>query len=91
MDKRLPSSVQIGAAIRKIREAREPDLTIEALAQAADIDTSYLSDIERLLRNPSWEIVAALVEALDIDLMELVDEALRMPADASPEADKPVV
>ncbi len=48
----------MGAAIRKVREEKQPKLTIEALALVAGMDKGYLSDIERLKRNPSWDKLA---------------------------------
>lgn len=78
----------MGAAIRKVREEKQPKLTIEALALAAGMDKGYLSDIERLKRNPSWDKLAPLVEALEIDLAALIREARTMPPDAKPETDE---
>jgi transcriptional regulator with XRE-family HTH domain len=66
----IPNSKQLGIEIRERRE--EKDLTIEGLAGAAGVDTSYLSDIERLGKNPSWEKLASIVRALDIDASALV-------------------
>jgi transcriptional regulator with XRE-family HTH domain len=65
-----PTSAQIGAAIRELRVHR--DLTIEELANAAGLDVSYLSGIERRLRNPSWESIRSIADALKIDVVELV-------------------
>lgn len=86
----LPNSVQIGAAIRMIRKAKRPKVSIEALALVAGMDKSYLTDIELLNRNPSWETLRVVVEALEIDLGDLVDVALAMPPHATPEADESV-
>ncbi len=87
MGEKLPNSVQLGAALRKIREARKPKLSIERVALDAGIDKSFLTDIELLNRNPSWETVRAVVEALDIDLDELMEVARSLPA-AKSEADE---
>jgi transcriptional regulator with XRE-family HTH domain len=85
VDRRLPSSVQIGQAIRKKRQEQVPELSIESLALAAGITTGYLSDIERQRRKQfSWEVLASIVEALGIDLSELIAEAEAMPAEANP-------
>lgn len=69
----VPNSKQLGFAIRERRE--EQKLTIEELATEAGVDTSYLSGIERLGRNPSWSKLARIVGALDIDASELVARA----------------
>ena len=45
----------LGRAIRGLRCER--DVSIEALAFAAGIHPTYLSSIERGLRNPSWRVV----------------------------------
>jgi transcriptional regulator with XRE-family HTH domain len=93
MGGRLPNSVQIGAAIREIRTAVQPKVSIEALALAAGIDKSYLTEIE-LGKRPkfSWEKMRVVVEALelgfDVDIDRLIEVALTMPPDAKPEADE---
>ncbi|HEX3174585.1 MAG TPA: helix-turn-helix transcriptional regulator [Solirubrobacterales bacterium] len=67
------SPAHLGGAIRALRTARQ--LTIEALAGAADIHTTYLSGIERGQRNPSWRIVGSLATALGVEISELAREA----------------
>lgn len=59
----------LGRAIRKLR--RERKVSIEALAFAADIHPTYLSGIERGLRNPSWRVLSALAGALQIPVADL--------------------
>jgi XRE family transcriptional regulator, regulator of sulfur utilization len=63
------SSAQLGAAIRLFRESRAQ--TIEDLAADAGIHWTYLSGIEHGKRNPSWQVVSGLSEALDVDLGEI--------------------
>ena len=53
-----------GQAIRELREAR--GLTLDALAAAAGMHTTYLSRIERAHSSPTWEKVTALADALDL-------------------------
>jgi transcriptional regulator with XRE-family HTH domain len=53
-----------GQAVRELREAR--GLTLDALAAAAGMHTTYLSRIERAHSSPTWEKVAALADALDL-------------------------
>jgi transcriptional regulator with XRE-family HTH domain len=56
-------------------------VSIEALAFAASIHPTYLSAIERGLRNPSWRVLCALAGALQIpvvDLAQCVESAARV-------------
>lgn len=69
----VPNSKHLGVAIRERRE--DQGLTIEELAAEAGVDTSYLSGIERLGRNPSWSKLARIVVALRIDASELIQRA----------------
>jgi transcriptional regulator with XRE-family HTH domain len=93
MGRRLPNSVQIGEAIRKIRTAEQPKVSIEALALASGVDKSYLTEIQ-LGKRPkfSWEKMRVVVEALDlrfdVDLDGLIEVALTMPPDTKLEADE---
>lgn len=69
----------LGRAIRELRCER--DVTIEGLAFAADVHPTYLSSIERGLRNPSWRVVRSLAGALQIpvaDLARRVESAERV-------------
>lgn len=54
----------LGRAIRELRESR--GLTLDALAAAAGMHTTYLSRIERAHSSPTWEKVTALARALDL-------------------------
>ena len=58
-----------GRHVRKIREAKT--LTQEAVAEKADLDATYISGIERGVRNPSiWSIVR-VARALGISVSDL--------------------
>lgn len=72
-----PSTLQLGAAIRKLREER--GLSIEALAHRANLHWTYVSEIERGRRNPSWSVVCALADGLGVELAELVAVAGAVP------------
>ena len=61
----------VGARIRALRKGRK--LTIEALAGRAEIDTSYLSNIERGVQNPSLAMLSQIADALEVALPEIVD------------------
>jgi len=65
----------LGLNVRKRRE--EKDLTQEALAELANLDPTYISGIERGMRNPSVLSVLRIAKALGCTtskLMEKVDE-----------------
>lgn len=64
-----PANGDLGRAIRKLRSERK--VSIEALAFAADIHPTYLSGIERGLRNPSWRVLRSLAGALQIPVADL--------------------
>ena len=76
---RSPAMGDLGRAIRGLR--RERRMSIEALALAAGIHPTYLSAIERGLRNPSWMVLCALAGALQIPVVDLarrVESAARV-------------
>ncbi|WP_020398965.1 helix-turn-helix domain-containing protein [Kordiimonas gwangyangensis] len=58
--------MEIHAALaRNVRKRRtELGLSQEALADAAGLDRTYISGIERGLRNPTIEVVSKLASAL---------------------------
>jgi len=67
----------LGMNVRKRREERE--LTQEALAERADLDPTYISGIERGVRNPSVLSVVRIARALGVTtskLMEKVDDGI---------------
>lgn len=68
-----PSNAELGRAIRRLRKARQ--LTIEDLASRADMDTTYLSNIERGIRNPTWRKLSTVSRALGVSMSRIVDEA----------------
>ena len=54
----------LGKRIREERKAQK--LTLEKLAEKADIGLVYLGEIERGVKMPSMKIFIKLIEALDI-------------------------
>lgn len=64
-----PTSAQLGAAIRRVRESRGE--SIEALAARAGIHWTSVSRIETGKQKPSWDIVVSLANALDVDVAKL--------------------
>jgi transcriptional regulator with XRE-family HTH domain len=71
----VPTNADLGRAVRRLR--RERRLTIEALAFASEMHPTYLSEIERGVRNPSWEKVASLARALGVPVSTLAVAAER--------------
>jgi transcriptional regulator with XRE-family HTH domain len=58
---------------RNVKAARkELDLSQEALALETEIDRTYISGIERALRNPSLTLIAKLAECLQTTPGELL-------------------
>ena len=66
-----PDSIRaaLGAVIRRRREDAERSLS--ALAQAADMSTAYLSEVERGLKDISTDKLVAIAGALDLVVAEL--------------------
>ncbi len=69
MTKRDIVLAALGQNVRRRREARE--LTQEKLAEKAGLDPTYISGIERGLRNPGIKNVARLAKALSFTTAEL--------------------
>lgn len=73
-----PTSAQLGAAIRHLRGSR--DLTIEALAAEAGVHWTSVSRIENGKQNPTWNAVASLATALDVEMADLARLAAEQPS-----------
>ena len=58
-----------GLNVRKRRESL--DLTQIEAAERADLDPTYISGIERGVRNPSLISIARVAKALDVTVSEL--------------------
>ena len=70
MRKRDPILCSFGQNLAGHRRARE--LSQEALAEKADLDRTYLSDIERGVRNPGIRNVVLIAKALGISASDLL-------------------
>jgi transcriptional regulator with XRE-family HTH domain len=68
-----PTKAQLGHAIRTLREAK--GLSIEALANKADMHPTYLSGIERGKNNPSWTKLCGLATALAVPVSAIATSA----------------
>jgi transcriptional regulator with XRE-family HTH domain len=69
----VPNNAELGRAIRRLRRGRR--LTIEELAHASDLHPTYLSGIERGVRNPTWSKLAGLARGLEVSVAEIVHDA----------------
>lgn len=78
--KRDEVSAEFGQVLKKWRKAE--GLTQADLAERSDLHDTYISFLERGLRQPSLEVVLRLAEALETDGAQLVaevEEVLRRP------------
>lgn len=64
--------ITMGDRIRDVRKKR--DLTQEQLAEKLDITISYLSEIERGLKLPSFPLFLKIVEVLDVSADYLIKD-----------------
>jgi transcriptional regulator with XRE-family HTH domain len=71
MPKRDPILAAFGQNVRQRREARQ--FTQEVLAEKADLDRTYISDIERGTRNPGVKNVVRLAKALGVTSAKLLE------------------
>jgi transcriptional regulator with XRE-family HTH domain len=64
MGRRHEPQEALGRAIRQLRDAR--GLTQRELADAADVNVTAISHIERGRTNPAWGTVRRIAGALDV-------------------------
>lgn len=69
MDGRSEVQRRLGRAVKTVR-ARQ-GLTQEQVSAAAGLDPTYVSDIERGARNPSWEAMARLAAGMGVRIGEI--------------------
>ena len=70
----------IGAGLRRARTARRR--TLRDVSRRARVSLGYLSEVERGRKEPSSELLAAICEALDVALPDLLTEAAQSLAGA---------
>jgi transcriptional regulator with XRE-family HTH domain len=63
----------IGGSLRRARTSRRR--TLREVSRRARVSLGYLSEVERGRKEPSSELLAAICEALDIALSDLLAEA----------------
>jgi transcriptional regulator with XRE-family HTH domain len=66
-------NADLGRALRRLRRTRRK--TIEEVAFDAGVHPTYLSGIERGIRNPTFDKLSGLADALDISLGSIFTEA----------------
>jgi len=64
----------IGGSLRRARTLRKR--TLRDVSRAARVSLGYLSEVERGRKEPSSELLAAICEALDISLADLLTEVV---------------
>jgi transcriptional regulator with XRE-family HTH domain len=62
--RKTPSQVRLGKAVKHVRN--KVGMTQEQLANKIDMHATYISDIERGVRNPSWDVIARIAEGMDV-------------------------
>ena len=72
MELRDKTIKKLGLKIRQMREAAA--LSQESLAEKANLDVTYVSGIERGLRNPSVLTLLALAEGLNTTASKLLED-----------------
>ena len=68
-----PTNHDLGLAVRELRRAR--GLTLERLAHAAGMHTTYLSRVERAHSSPTWEKLSSLARAMEIPVAAIATAA----------------
>ena len=62
----------IGTVLRRIR--LDQGRTLRDVADSARVSVPYLSEVERGRKEPSSELLAAICQALDLELTDLLNE-----------------
>jgi DNA-binding XRE family transcriptional regulator len=68
---RSARQARLGKAVKAVRMAR--GLTQEDLAGLADLHPTYISDIERGARNPTWDVIARIADAINLPVAAIAD------------------
>ena len=66
------SLTRLGLNVRRLRE--EASLTQEALAERCDLDSTYISGIERGVRNPSVLSLTRLAKGLNTTVSSICED-----------------
>lgn len=63
--------VTFGKRVKSLRQ--QAGLTQEAFAHKCGLDRTYVSGIERGIRNPTLEVIALMAAGLDLKVKNLID------------------
>lgn len=66
------NTLQKRLSINLMRLRKEAGFSQEALALEADIDRTYVSQIERCIGNPSLLVLSKLAKTLNVDVSDLI-------------------
>lgn len=66
---RVAIQARLGRAVRGVRLRQ--GLTQEQVSAGSGLHPTYISDIERGARNPSWEAITRLADGLGVPLAEI--------------------
>jgi transcriptional regulator with XRE-family HTH domain len=69
MAQRSAIQQRLGRAVKAVRVSR--GLTQEQVSAASGLHPTYISDIERGARNPSWEAMTRLASGIGVTVEEL--------------------
>lgn len=70
------STIKIGSKLQKIRKSY--GYTQEKLAEAVDVSTRYISDIEQDRAKPSYEVLVKICNTYNIGLDSIFSEYLKV-------------
>ncbi|KAB8312845.1 XRE family transcriptional regulator [Erwinia endophytica] len=71
MEKLHATKILFGKRVKFLR--LQAGLSQEALAHKCGLDRTYISGIERGLRNPTLEVIAILAEGLEIEIKNIIE------------------
>jgi len=71
MKKLRTTKILFGKRVKCLR--LQAGLSQEAFAHKCGLDRTYISGIERGLRNPTLEVIAILAEGLEIEIKNLIE------------------
>lgn len=60
---------RLGRAVKQVRVAR--GLTQEQVSASSGLHPTYISDIERGARNPSWEAMTKLADGIGVSVADI--------------------
>jgi transcriptional regulator with XRE-family HTH domain len=66
------NQIALGKAVRAVRV--RAGKTQEQVSSAIDMHVTYISDIERGTRNPSWEALVRLAEGMEVPTADIAAE-----------------